>query len=215
MSDWSLSEIRTKVKTLCGDSSLDDDDLDEKINRIYRNVIPLEFILESLKTEISQTCTDEIGEYAIDADEYLKVGQPAEIDDLSSSNRVRLLFRTDRLGFFADYPELATAGTISTGVPTQILYSRNYIYPRPIPDDSYIIYLEGYKKPTALSEDDDAPVEQLWGPILACDVAREILIDNQDYDSLDGINAERKFYVSKLYAKEILQFENKRAEGRF
>ena len=217
MSDWSLIEIRSKVKTLCGDKSLSDDDLDEKINRIYRNVIPLEFILESLKVEFSQTCTAENGEYPVDADTYFKIGEPAELDDLESDNRAQLTFTTNRATFFKRYPEIATEGDVSdtTSTPVEILHSYNIIYPRPIPDDAYIIYLEAYKKPDILSEDDDVPVEQLWGPIIACDVAMEILIDTQDLDAMDGIKIERVFFVNKMINKEILMLEDFVTERKF
>ena len=217
MSDWSLTEIRSKVKKLCGDTNLDNDDLDEKINRIYRNVIPLEFILESLKVEFSQVCTAEDGEYPVDTDTYLKVGKPAELDDLESDNRVQLTFTTNRGTFFRRYPEIATEGDVSdtTGTPVTVLHSYGNIYPRPIPDDAYIIYLEAYKKPDALSDDDDAPVEQLWGPIIACDVAMEILIDTQDMEPTEGIQAERTFFVNKMINKEILMLEDFVTERKF
>ena len=212
-----LDAIRSKVKEYIGDSGYDDDDMDEIINRHYRDNLPLEFDLDSLHTTYSQTLSAQDEDYDVDQDSYLWVRGPAYIDDLESDTLARISFTKDKQGFRSRYPELADSGAATDydGLPAEVLYHKGTLYFGPIPNDGYKTYFEAYAKPTALSADDDEPVESAWGPILACDTALEILITRNDEENAQGISQARKYFASLIESKEIVNMVDVRAPGSF
>ena len=54
----------------------------------------------------------------------------------------------------------------------------------------------------------------MWGPILACDVAMEILLERKDMEGFTPVSEERKFWKKMIIRKEILALGNIRSEGR-
>ena len=211
---WTTTAIKAKIKNLIGDSGADDAELLILINHFYQNVLPLEFHLKALEDTMIVTCIDGIDSYDIDPDSYLSVNGPAWIDDLGTSELYQIPFRQDSTAFWTEYPEPTAAGSYDKNLPESVLYWHQTIYPRPCPDDAYLIGIESYKKPTALGSG-DSPMEDLWGPILAYDTAIDILFDRQDTDPIEGILAARKISAGKISRKELMQFENVRSVGRW
>lgn len=217
MSDWSLLEIRNKVKEYIGDSRFDDDDLNERINRIYRDSMPIEFSVDDLGTVFNQTLVDGTESYTVDPDTYLWVRGPAYIDDLESDTLAEITFTKDKYLFRSSYPEVASAGDVADydGQPVMVLYDKHTLFFGPIPDDSYETYFESYTKPTALSADGDKPIQQTWGSIIACDVAISIKIGREDEGGIQGIQGARNHFASIIRSREIGDLVGVRASGRF
>jgi len=94
-----LAAIRAKVKVLIGDSGYDNTALDIVINRVYQRSLPLEFTLEALKSEFTQTTSEGISEYTVDPDLYLVIREPAYLDGTPVS------FYVDKARFYGANPQ--------------------------------------------------------------------------------------------------------------
>lgn len=105
-----LQTIRAKVRTLIGDSSYDQTELDRIINLKYQRELPLEFELEALKGTFCQITSEGEWLYPVDPDTYLTIRQPAYLDGEPVS------FFLDVGGFFELYPSAREQSFSITGV---------------------------------------------------------------------------------------------------
>ena len=210
---WNCSNMYSKIKTLAGDHDLDDTSMLERINHFYRNTLPLEQHLQGLESTITTALIDGTASYAIDPDTYFKMTGPVTIDDGGTGYLGNLRFRTDGPQFWIDFPKVTALGTAQKGLPAQVLYDKDMLFPRPIPDDGYSLMTEGYVKPDALVADGETCMEDFWGPILCYDVAMDILFDKQDMNPIEGLMVARNFYATQIATKEIMQMANMRAPG--
>lgn len=72
--------------------------------------------------------------------------------------------------------------------PTAVLFFKNTFILRPVPDDSYRVVVEVYKKPTQLlANDASEPEVNQWWQYIAFGAALKILQDRQDVDSIQNI----------------------------
>ena len=214
--DWTLDTIRAKIKELTGNSGLNDDDLKDRINGHYRDLLPLEFRLESLKYQLTVSFTDGVAAYTVDQDEYLITDSLGYIDDGGTGTKYRAGIVYDPHLFWAKYPEPTALGSYTKHYPIEILYDGGAFYPRPVPDGNYEFEVQTIKKPTALSAAGDYPVEKAWGGILACDVSIEIKGARGDSEDIEYlIDILRPFYLDKIFTKEVENLANIRGEPRF
>lgn len=212
---WDCTTLYAKIKELTGDDDLTDASLLVKINHFYQNVLPLEFHLESLESTVTTPMVSGTESYTVDPNSCFAMTGPAYIDQGTTGYLGKVRFRTDRGSFWMDFPQSEALGTPDMQLPSQVLFDRNFLYPRPIPDDAYSLMTEGYMKPAALALAADTPTEELWGPVLAYDVSMDILFDRQDTDPIEGLSVARKFYAGNIVTKEIMRLRNTRAVGSF
>jgi len=71
--------------------------------------------------------------------------------------------------------------------PLAILFYQNILSLRPIPDQSYLVTMNAYKRPTALLSAGEAPQLQQWWQYLAYGASKKIFEDSQDPDGLRSI----------------------------
>lgn len=117
--DWTLAEIRAKVRTLTGEPStnqITDDEVDININDYYQNKFPAECMPEELKSWFTQaTSPTDSGEYSISSDVVL-------LKDPATVNGERVKLYQDPIRFKALYPkDTGTAYAITD--PTLVIGS--------------------------------------------------------------------------------------------
>lgn len=75
----------------------------------------------------------------------------------------------------------------SAGLPTTILYYDNKFILRPVPDISYKVEIECYKRPEALTNDIDEPILEQHFSYVSFGSAKRIFEDRMDMESLQMI----------------------------
>ena len=91
------------------------------------------------------------------------------------------------------------------GVPEALLLDGQVLYARPIPNDVFIIEMQQFAKPTALSSDSDKVTVPEWGPVVAFGTAAEILIGSGDEERKAEIARGYQFYKNLLDRKVAMQ----------
>jgi hypothetical protein len=97
----------------------------------------------------------------------------------------------------------------SASRPYSILFWKDYITVRPVPDDIYRITYEAYQTPTQLLSSGTSPALNQWWQYLAFGVACEILRDRQDMDGLanvmEGFKRQEQLVLERQATEEIGQ----------
>lgn len=191
MKEWTLSTIRTKVRSITGELStyqMSDDDIDSAINQFYQNELP-RLLNHSEFSEwfTFNTADGDDGEYSIEA---LDSGDGENIIGIDPSyitvNDEQVSVTYDRESFFVEWPEDETHDTEQ---PTDMLIEGRSIWLRPPPDDTYTVKFKVTRKiPVALSGDDDNPIDQSWGPVIAYGASVNI----KDDSGRDSTKEEKK-----------------------
>jgi len=215
--DWTLADIRTKVRSLTGRPStgqLATADLDNQINNFYRNVLPSEAELKSLQTwyTLATTASDD-GNYGLTA-AILSVRAPVTLED-SDGNVSKITLFTDRTDFFDIYPpDQETEDDRAT--PTGVLAYDRALYLRPLPDAVYTLKFAALRRPSALSEATDSPLDYQFGPIIAYGAAIEILKDGGEHDEADALVKMYLYHRGQVAVRQIQQQPlGQRATPRF
>jgi len=120
--DWTLTQLRSKVRELTGrlsTSDLSNSDLDDKINDFYLYVLPDEIVLPELKTFYSLTTTADDGDYSVPSTVF-GIKKPITIDYDDGSGEHRLDFWQDVDAFFDAYPDDSAGGVIYNSTTQQI-----------------------------------------------------------------------------------------------
>lgn len=208
-----LAAIRAKAKELIGESDYDNTILDVIINRVYQRQLPLEFSLEALKSEFSQVTAIGVGEYAVDPDLYLIIKEPVYLDG-SPVN-----FWVEKTFFYGLYPQTQTW---ANSTPADVLYWGNKLILRPPPDTNgaeaggnYKLKADTIVVPTALTAVDQEPLEKLWGMVIACDAAIEIMVGSGRNEDAEALYKYRTFHAERITFKEALKYQNARAIAQF
>jgi len=216
---WTCTKMYAKIKTLTGHSDLADADLLPMINHFYQNVMPLEFRLAILQHTYVQVLADDVSGYDLEPNDFLEITGPSFIDNLIDGAAPYVKTRFDWPQFALDWPEPTALGSHSKGLPYEVCVARGgekiTLFPRPVPDDNYILYVRVYVKPNALEVGGDSPIEDIWGPVICYDVAMDVLLDAQDIEPIEALVGARKFYADKITTREIMRFSNVRARGSF
>jgi hypothetical protein len=71
--------------------------------------------------------------------------------------------------------------------PLAMLFYQNVLTLRPVPDQSYLVTMNAYKRPTALLAAGESPELQQWWQYLAYGAAKKIFEDSQDPEGLRAI----------------------------
>lgn len=110
---------------------------------------------------------------------------------------------------------LSTGGTVTAtytdgfnsvrGRPEALLLDSQILYARPIPNDVFIIELQQYAKPTALSDAADKVQIPEWGPVVAFGTAVELLIGGSDDERMAELTRGYQYYKNLLDRKVAMQ----------
>lgn len=109
----------------------------------------------------------------------------------------------------------ATSQTYLASRPQGILYYDNVFTLRPIPDDVYLVKMEGIKIPTALVNPTDVPFRIDLGPLIAYGTAMSIFEDNNQFAEIAQMQeryekykdvAMQDTYEEYLYERSIPSF---------
>jgi len=212
--DWTLTQLRSKVRELTGrlsTSDLSNSDLDDKINDFYLYVLPDEIVLPELKTFYSLTATDGTGSYTLPSTVF-KIEKPITVDDGDGDAVSELGFWEDKDAFFTEYPEDDSA---DEDQPADMLLYGNTIYLRPIPDAAYTVKMAAIQRPTALSADSDTVTNPKWGPVIAYGTAIQMFIDAKDVDGASDLSDIYQFHLNSVDRKNLLQLANLRSVPSF
>lgn len=75
----------------------------------------------------------------------------------------------------------------SAGWPMAVLFWKDYIVVRPVPNKVYKLTLEAYKYPTQFTSNDETPILKQWWQYIAMLAARKILEDREDMQGVANL----------------------------
>ena len=94
--------------------------------------------------------------------------------------------------------------------PLSALFYDNVITLRPIPDASYLVTMEAYRRPTSLVDSTDFPELKQWWQYLAYGAAKKVFEDSQDSDGINAILSALKEQERLVLRRTIVQRTNQR-----
>lgn len=180
--EWTLADIRKKVRQYTGLLSaqqIEDAVIDEAINDFYVNEFPILVNSTSLSTWHVFNTSPGVGEYPLEV-AILNTLSPIYVADYP------VWFTRDRNLFFGNYPLNEPA---QQGKPfAAYLDDDRTLYLRPVPDDEYNVRILVTKKPTALENDTDKPLDPAWGRAVAVGAAIHLLMEEGDKDAVNELS---------------------------
>lgn len=188
-----LSRIQTRVRDNTGWSSTNDlsvTRLNEAINHIYTRRVPHALNWQGLQDWIYFDLVDGTSSYAIDttakdASGGTVIGTrvrtliPPLILVVDADDAGKIDFTRDRVGFWEEYPPYTNE---DEDQPVIVLEQGRTLYPRPIPDDSYVIRCMANWRPEELSAAADEPVED-WEEMIIAGATALLMEDDEDQDA--------------------------------
>lgn len=219
--DWTLADIRAKIRKLTGRPStaqISDADILDHINQYYRNILPLEIQAKEFMVKTYFGLTDGIVKYDI-PETVLRVIPPVMLqeDPISAGKLSELAVYTDPGLFETDYPSndyhefegSTTADSDNQSIPEAILIDGRYFYVKPPPETGAHLYAIFYEymadRPTALASDSDEPADVRWGPLIAYGASVEILKEAGENVEANEIMDLYVYHRQLLARKQILQ----------
>lgn len=206
--DWTLADIRSKVRTLTGKLSSGqktDSALNDHINHFYRNTLPV---------KLRSPHFDGWWEYAtvvdgdvvdIDAD-YLSIGSPFTIDGIEYP-----LYQNPSF-FYSAWPETQT---YDSGTPYAALLFNRQIILRPPPDSDYDLKARAIIKPDALVNGTDMPLNPSWGLLIAHGTAIDIFLDDNDIQAATELSGAFQSLFDDAVIPVVLQLSSQRSVPGF
>lgn len=188
-----FSRIKARARAACGWSSTDDVSntrLEEAINWAYTRHIPHDINYQGLQDWVYFDLADGISSYPFDTYGLSASGGsvigtrirsliPPAVMAVSADDAAKINYTYDHDSFWEEYPPHTNE---SEGQPIIILEKARVLYPRPIPDTSYVIRIMANLRPAELSGDNDSPVEDWAEMIIPASIAH-ILEDDEDMDA--------------------------------
>jgi hypothetical protein len=95
-------------------------------------------------------------------------------------------------------------------LPTSMLFYKNTVILRPIPDDVYKVTIEAFRFPTALTQDGDEPEIRQWWQLLAYGASYKYFSVNRDADNLQYVKVLLDEQINLVERKTIKQLSNQR-----
>lgn len=99
--------------------------------------------------------------------------------------------------------------------PQGVLFFNNEFTLRPIPDQAYQIQMQGYIKPVILSKDDDTPLQEEWGPLIAYGASLEVFEDSGDTENYDRYFPVFKRFENVALGRTVQQLTEQQSVPRF
>ena len=81
---------------------------------------------------------------------------------------------------------------------------------RPVPDQSYLVEVNAFKKPTALLDAGESPELQQWWQYLAYGAAKKIFEDTQDLTGIQSLMGGFREQENLINRRNIVQRTNQR-----
>jgi len=215
LSLFQLSDIKTKVRNLTGHKStndLSDAKLLDYINRYYQLIFPLEVRPYELRTWFEFDTVDGTDEYDLTSATYLFEDGYLTLEDPVTLDGDSLNLYLDAGEFYGKWPE---STTYDEGVPTDVLFYAEKLIFRLIPDDAYTAKFASWKRPDALANDTDYPMQEEWGPLICYGASREIAEDYGDAETLQKIEHLYRQHKTRLANKVHFQNINQRSIPKF
>lgn len=103
----------------------------------------------------------------------------------------------------------------SANRPQGVLFFNNEFTLRPVPDQAYQILMQGFIKPTLLSNDSDTPLQEEWGALIAYGASIEIFSDRGDEESYQSYFPIFKRYENVALGRTIQQYTAEQSVPRF
>src|SRR5690606_22235857 len=107
-------------------------------------------------------------------------------------------------------PIIAEVVPVQVSKPQSLLYYNNTFFARPVPDQSYAIQFEAYKRPTELLALNQSPELAEWWQYIAYGAAKKIFEDRMDLDSVQLIMPEYKQQERLVLRRTLVQQTNER-----
>lgn len=116
-----------------------------------------------------------------------------------------------------NFPVAPAAGTsinvwaaqYQVGRPYNLLFWKNELTIRPVPDNVYLVEVETYQTPSQFMNTTNHPVLNQWAQYIAYGAAREILRDRQDMEGVanleEGFNRQEALVLERQAVEEIQQ----------
>jgi len=223
LSLWSLGDIKTKIRNITGyldTEDLSDADIVKSINRYYQLSFPLEVQPLELQNWFEFDLIVGTDEYDLTtqtdsttsntfADGYLTIAYPFTVDGYN----VNVCENPQR--FYCKWPETTTYDQTR---PTDVLYYNQKLLFRAPPDDSYSVKFSTTIKPNAfpnVDPDNEYPIQEEWGPIIAYGTAIEIAEDNSDIETVQKISLRHEEIKNRLMRKVNFQYDIQRSYPKF
>ncbi|MBI5844757.1 MAG: hypothetical protein HZB23_08845 [Deltaproteobacteria bacterium] len=171
--DWTLSDIKNKIRRLTGrpdTGELIDADLKNAVNQYYRNVLPLEIPADALRGFASQAVEVGDGGSWVLSPDVISVDHPVYLVGADGLVTPVNLF-TAPVTFFRLHPEDDTI----PGTPEDLLIYGRTLFLRPLADAAFTLKYAVYRRPAALALDTDKPLDPAWGPLIAFGASIELL----------------------------------------
>lgn len=85
----------------------------------------------------------------------------------------------------------------------------------PVPDQNYVIKMQGYIKPDLLALPADEPLQNEWGPVIVYGAALERFSDTGDNDNYDRFYPIFKRFENVALGRTIQQLTEQQSVPRF
>jgi hypothetical protein len=105
---------------------------------------------------------------------------------------------------------VAQAYKYATGKPTAVLYEDNTFIFRPVPDKSYRVEIDAFKRPTELLADADEPELAQWWQYIAYGASKKVFEDRMDVESVQAIMPEFMRQRSLVLRRLVVQQSTER-----
>jgi len=99
--------------------------------------------------------------------------------------------------------------------PQGVLFFNNEFTFMPVPDQAYQIQMQGYIKPLQLVNDNDTPLQEEWGAVIAYGASLEIFNDRGDEESYNSYFPIFKRYENVALGRTIQQLTAEQSVPRF
>jgi len=99
--------------------------------------------------------------------------------------------------------------------PQGVLFFNNEFTLRPVPDQAYQIQMQGYIKPTTLSNDGDTPLQNEWGPVIVYGAALMWFTTIGDMDNYDRVYPIFKRFENVALGRTVQQLTEQQSVPRF
>ena len=197
---YTLGNLVTRVQQRVRDTGFSSSEIKNYINDTQNDVFN-EYRLPFM--EATQTYTMSDGESDITNGSGLPANYVQAIDlTVTTVDKEKLLEYKDIREIDAFYPDPDDETRHTASLPTYWYKYADTIRTFPVPDDDYAVSLRYYKKPTALSGDDDVPeLPSEFEELLVVGAAYRVMQVKDNYDQAAILQNKYDEILQKLAAK--------------
>jgi len=105
---------------------------------------------------------------------------------------------------------IASSYRYAAGRPTSVLYENRQFTFRPVPDKTYKVEIDAFRRPTSLLTTNDVPDLAQWWQYIAYGAAKKVFEDRMDVESVQAILPEFMNQRSMVLRKLVVQQSSER-----